>query len=92
MSPGGMVNGTIVPIPKGRWTNLMTSNNLGTITLNSIFGKMIDMNNENENLCTSGLQFSFNSGSSASLCTAMVQQAVSYLVHGGGGVMCMVCY
>ncbi len=43
------------------------------------------MNKENENLCTSGLQFSFKPGSSTSLCT-MIQETVSYFVHGGSNV------
>ncbi len=83
----------MVPIPKARWANLTTSDHFRAITLNSIFGKLIDiivMNKENENLCTSCLQFSFKPGSSTSLCTAMIQETVSYFVH--GGVMSMVCY
>ncbi len=47
---------------------------------------MIVLNKENENLCTSGLQFSFNPGSSTSLCSAMVQETVSYFAHGGTNV------
>ncbi len=53
-----MLNGTMVPIPKGRWANLTTSDNFRATPLSSIFG-IIVMNKENENLCTSGLQFSF---------------------------------
>ncbi len=44
------------------------------------------MNKENENLCTSGLQFSFKPGSSTSLCTAMIQETMSYFVNGGSNV------
>ncbi len=75
--PEGMLNGTIVPIPKWKMDK---SDNFRAITLSSIFGKLIDiivMNKENENVCTSGLQFSFKSGSSTSLCTAMIQETVS---------------
>ncbi len=93
ISPEGMLNGTMVPIPKGRWANLTISDNFRAITLSSIFGKLIDMivmNKENENLSTSGIQYSFKPGSSTSLCTSMIQETVSYFVH--GGVMCMVCY
>ncbi len=76
-------------IPKGRWANLTTSDNFRAITLTSIFGKVNDiivMNKENESLCTSGLQFSFKPGSSTSLCTAMIQETVSYFVNGGSNV------
>ncbi len=79
----------MVPIPKGRWANLTISVNFRAITLISIFGKLIDIiviNKENENLCTSGLQFSFKPGSSTDLCTAMIQETVSYFVHGGSNV------
>lgn len=89
MSPQGMLNGTMVPIPKGRWANLTTSDNFRAITLSSIFSKIIDvivMSKECDNLITSGLQFSFKPGASTSVCTAMVQETVSYFVHGGSNV------
>ncbi len=41
-SPDGMLFGTMVPLPKGRWANLSSSNNFRTITLSSIFGKLLD--------------------------------------------------
>ncbi len=57
ISPEGMQNRTMIPIPKGRWSNLITSDTFRAITLSSIFSKLIDiivMNKENQNLCTSG--------------------------------------
>ncbi len=53
ISPEGMLNGTMVPIPKGRCEHLTTSDNFRAITLSSIFGTLIDMiamNKENEYL------------------------------------------
>ncbi len=79
ISPEGMLNATMVPLPKGRWANLTTSYSFRAITLSSIFGKLIDMivmNNENENLYTCDIQFSFKPGSSTHLCTAMIQETV----------------
>jgi hypothetical protein len=88
-SPEGMVLGTMVPIPKGRWANLTNSDNFRAITLSSILGKLFDyivLVKEESHLCTSNLQFSFKKGASTSLCTAMIQETVSYFVHGGSNV------
>ena len=88
-SPEGMVLGTMVPIPKGRWANLTNSDNFRAITLSSILGKLFDyivLVKEEIHLCTSNLQFSFKKGASTSLCTAMIQETVSYFVHGGSNV------
>ncbi len=74
-SPDSMLFGTIVPLPKGRWANLSSSDNVRAITLSSIFGKLLDfiiLIKEENNLCTSDLQFSFKTGSTTGLCTSMV--------------------
>ncbi len=71
-SPDGMLLATIVPLPKGRWANLSSSDIFRAITLSSIFGKLLDFIipiKEENSLCTSDLQFSFKTGSSTSLCT-----------------------
>ncbi len=41
LSPDGMLFGTTVPIPKGRWANLSNSDNFRAITLSSILYKML---------------------------------------------------
>ena len=41
--PDGILLGTMVPIPKGGWTNLNSSENFTAITLSSTFGKLIDL-------------------------------------------------
>ncbi len=41
--PDGMLLVTMVPLPKGRWANLSSSDNFRAITLSSIFGKLLDL-------------------------------------------------
>ena len=89
IAPAGMLIGTMVPIPKGRWNNIGLSDNYRAITLSSIFGKILDMvilSKEENHLLTSNLQFSFKKGASTSICTAMVQETVLYYVHKGSNV------
>ena len=79
----------MVPIPKGRWANLSYSDNFRAITLSSILCKLLDviiLHEENDKLCTNDLQFGFKKESSTSLCTAMIQETVSYYVHNGSNV------
>ncbi len=64
-SPDGMLLGTMIPLPKSKWINLSYSDNYRAITLSSIFGKLLDfiiLNNEEHELITSDLQFSFKKG------------------------------
>ena len=80
-SPDGMIIGTMVPMPKGKWTNSCLSDNYRAITLSSIIGKLLDiiiMNREEKQLLTSDLQFSFKKGASTTLCTCMVQETVLF--------------
>ena len=63
--------------------------NYRAITLSSIVGKILDMViliREESHLLTSDLQFSFKTGSSATMCTAMVQETVSCYVYNGSNV------
>ena len=80
---------SLAPIPKGKWANLTCSDNFRAITLSSILGKILDyivLDKEASHLCTSYLQFSFKKESSTSQCTSMIQETVSYFVHGGSDV------
>ena len=84
-----MLVGVMVPIPKGRWSNLCISDNCRAITLSSIIGKLLDiviMTKEEKHLSTSNYQFSFKKGLSTGLCTAMVQETISYFIHNGSNV------
>ena len=88
-SPDGIVLGTMIPLPKGRWNDLSCSDNFRAITLSSIFGKLLDfiiLVKEEKHLCTSDLQFSFKKGASTTLCTSMMQETTSYYVHNGTNV------
>ena len=89
LSPEGILCGTMVPIPKGKWTNPCLSDNYRAITLSSILGKLLDliiMNKEEKQLSTSNLQFSFKKNSSTTLCTCLVKETVSYFVSKGTNV------
>ncbi len=89
LTPDGILTGTMISIPKGRWANLSTSDNCRAIPLSSILCKLLDvviLTKEKGSLCTINLQYGFKQGSSTSLCTAMVQQTISYYVHNGSNV------
>ena len=82
-SPAGMLIGTMVPLPKGRW-NLSNSSNYRAITISSLFGKILDnliLEKEASNLMTNDLQFSFKPGLSTTMCSTMVRDTISYFVH-----------
>ena len=87
-SPEGMLIGTMVPIPKGRW-NLNNSNNYRAITISSLLGKILDnliLEKEDKNLITNDLQFSFKPGTSTTMCSTMVRETISYFVHKNSNV------
>ncbi len=85
-SSDDMLLGTMVPLAKGKWANLSSSDNFRAITLSSIFDKLLDFIKEENNLCNSDLHFSFKTGSTTSLCTSMVKETGSYYVQNGTNV------
>ena len=92
-SPNGMLLGTMVPIPKGKFNDLTNSKNYRAITISSLFGKLFDiivLNREGQHLMTNDLQFSFKSGSSTTMCTSMVRETITYFVHKGANVYSLV--
>ena len=92
-SPHGMLIGTMVPLPKGRYNDISNSKNFRAITISSLFGKILDLiilNKEGKNLLTNDLQFSFKSGTSTTMCTSMVRETVSYFFHKGSNVYSLV--
>ncbi|CAL4157430.1 unnamed protein product, partial [Meganyctiphanes norvegica] len=92
-SPNGMLLGTMVPIPKGKFNDLTNSKNYRAITISSLFGKLFDiivLNREGQHLITNDLQFSFKSGSSTTMCTSMVRETITYFVHKGANVYSLV--
>ncbi len=79
----------MVPIPKGRCENLSSSDNFRSITLTNILCKLLDVTilmKEEAHLCASNLLFDFKHWSSTSMCTAIVQETISYYVHNGSNV------
>ena len=89
VSPHGMLVGTMVPLPKGRWNNLNNSKNFRAITISSLFGKLLDiiiLQKEAPNLLTNDLQFSYKSGSSTTMCSTMIRETISYFNHKGSNV------
>ncbi len=68
LTPDGILTGTMIPIPKGRWTNLSTFHNFRAITLSSIVCKMIDVV-----ILTSGLRCGFKQASSMNVWTVNVK-------------------
>ena len=59
VSPEGMLIGTMVPLPKGKWNELNNSKNFRAITISSLFGKLLDriiIKREKSNLFTNDLQ------------------------------------
>ncbi len=89
LTPDGMLTGTMIPIPNSRWTHLSTSDNFRAITLSSNQCKLLDvviLTKEKGSLCMIDMQYGFKHGSSKSLCTAMVQETISYYVHNSSNV------
>ena len=80
----------MIPIPKVKGTN--KSENFRAITLGSVILKLFDIvvleYYENE-LMSCELQFGFKSNSSTTLCTLMVQEAISYYNYNGSDVHCV---
>ncbi len=73
---------------------MSTSDNFRAITLRSILCKLLDvviLTKEKGSLCTNDRQYGFKQGSSTSLCTAMVQETISYYVHSGSNVYVNYC-
>ena len=88
-SPEGMLLGTMVPLPKGRFNDLSNSKNFRALTISSLLGKLLDniiLNIESDNLCTNDLQFSFKPKSSTTMCTTMIKETISYFVNKGSNV------
>ncbi|CAL4101476.1 unnamed protein product, partial [Meganyctiphanes norvegica] len=85
----GMLLGTMVPLPKGRFNDMSNSKNFRALTISSILGKLLDniiLNMESDNLITNELQFSFKAGTSTTMCTTMIRETISYFVHKGSSV------
>ena len=88
-SPKGMLMGTMVPLPKGRWNDLSNSKNFRALTISSLLGKLLDnviLDIESQKLKTNDLQFGYKGGLSTTTCTTMITETISYFVNKGSNV------
>ena len=88
-SPKGMLIGTMVPLPKGRWNDYSNSKNFRALTISSLLGKLLDniiLDIESKNLKTNDLQFGYKGGLSTTMCTSMITETISYFVNKGSNV------
>ncbi len=81
VSPDSLINGTMIPIPKGKKKLLYCSDNYRAITLSSIIGKIFDWVlriKEKNVLNSSDLQFGFIQHVSITHCTFVATEIISY--------------
>ncbi len=81
MSPESMLICTMIPILKAKRKVVCKSDKFRAITLSSIFTNVLDwviLIKEQAVLCSSELQFGFESGVSMTHCTMAVQETVNY--------------
>jgi len=74
---------TVVPIPKGKNTNPTDSGNCRGIALGSLLDKVFDLlllDRYIDLLVTSQLQFGFKAHRSTNMCTAILNETVSYYI------------
>jgi hypothetical protein len=89
ISPGDMLIGTMVPIPKGKRCNTSCSDNFRGICLQSLLCKILDifmLNKEKNVLCTSDNQFGFKERMSANMAASIVTETTDYYINKGGTV------
>ena len=89
ISPSSMLQGTMVPIPKGRGKMLGCSDNYRAITLSSIVSKVFDwviLMKEDMSLRSSDLQFGFKEHTSTTHCTFAFNEVISYYNSKGSDV------
>jgi len=78
---------TVIPIPKGKGTNLTDSGNYRGISLCSIFGKVFDLiflDKFSGALFTSELQFGFKAKHSTTMCSMILKETLAYYSADGG--------
>ena len=89
LSPDSMLNGTMIPIPKGKGKAIICSDNYRAITLSSILCKVFDwvvLLKENKILRSSDLQFGFKEHASTTQCTFAMNEVISYYNSKGSDV------
>ena len=82
---------TLVPLVKDKLGNLNSSKNYRTIAISSLVLKLLDwiiLLLFGKNLGIDDLQFAYQPGVSANMCTWTVVETVSYFLRNGGNVFC----
>ena len=81
--PDDLLVSTVIPIPKGKNTNVTVSANYRGIAHSSIISKIIDlilMNRYYDKLVTSELQFGFKEKRSTTMCSMILKESIVSLV------------
>ena len=79
--PLSMVNGTMIPIPKGRRVMMSSSDNYRAITVGSTNCKLFEyviLNKEGSKLGSNDLQFGFKKNVSTTQCAFALSEVISY--------------
>ena len=82
---------TIVPIPKGRNVNISDSSNFRGIALSPVYGKIFDniiLQQYNDKLMSSELQFGFKPKSSTNMCSMVLKETIAYYNSHNSSVFC----
>jgi len=91
--PKGMLQSTIIPIPKGKNKSLNNSNNYRGIALSSIIGKVFDriiLTNHWSILSSSDMQFGFKPKHSTTQCTMVINEVIQYYSNNDSNIyVCM---
>ena len=86
-----MLRCTLIPIPKGKSSNITDSGNYRGIALGSIYGKVFDLillNKFTDLLCTAEQQFGFKRKHSTTMCTMVLKETLAYYTTDGGNAFC----
>ena len=89
--PDSFLFNTILPIPKGKNSNVSDSSNYRGVALSPIYGKIFDhivIAKYCTKLCTSELQFGFKRNSSTNMCTMILKEAMAYYHRNNSSVFC----
>ena len=89
--PSDILASRLIPIPKGKNTNITNSANYRAIALSSVFVKVFDvifLHKFNGKLCTSEMQFGFKRNHSTTMCSMVLKETLAYYTTDGGVAFC----
>jgi hypothetical protein len=90
-APSQLTTSTIIPIPKGNNADKTSSGNYRAISLSSIIVKIVDLiilDRYSDKLITSDHQLGFKRKSSTTICTMLVEEAITYYHVNDSDVYC----